>query len=253
MVDTGTPQSGDFTKKNIGPLPDLQAAYSLLTAGKVDVLFLFDTSARFDDDLPFFKADAPAIMANIKAVNSNTRFALSTFRDFPLNSWGDIGDFVYRREIDLTWDTLLVENTIQSLSAAGGGDLPGSQLEAIYQSITGEGITYSTYVLPGGSRINFRPDAVKIIALWTDAEFHKPSDAPDYPGASFTEVIAAINSLGRRRSRDLQDKASPLDLALSGFLLVLIFLILKPSWTLQVLLLLQVVLTAMMMALLISL
>jgi hypothetical protein len=109
------------------------------------------------------------------------------------------------------------------------------------------------YVLPGGSRINFRPDAVKIIALWTDAEFHKPGDAPDYPGASFTEVIAAINSLGRRRSRDLQDKASPLDLALSGFLLVLIFLILKPSWTLQVLLLLQVVLTAMMMALLISL
>ena len=29
LADTGTPQTGDLTK-NIGPLPDLQAAYALL-------------------------------------------------------------------------------------------------------------------------------------------------------------------------------------------------------------------------------
>ena len=210
-MDTGTPQTGDLTLK-IGPLPDLQAAYSLLTAGKLDVLFLVDTTGSFGDDLPFFKADSPTIMANIKAVNSNTRFALATFRDFPFSPWGDPGDYVYKREIDLTWDTLLVENTIQGFFAGGGNDLPESQLEAIYQSITGEGVAHSTYVLPAGLKINFRPDAVKIIALWTDAAFHKSGDLPNppgYPGASFTEVITAIESLGRRRNRALAEEFSP--------------------------------------------
>ena len=170
-MDTGTPQAGDLTK-NIGPLPELQAAYSLLTAGKLDVLFLVDTTASFHDDLPFLKVTGPTIMANILAVNFNTRFALATFRDFPLHTWGASDDYVYRREIDLTWDTLLVDTAMQNLSTGGGGDRPECQLEAIYQSITGEGISFDTYELPGGSKINFphtrnqfHPTQTKTIAM----------------------------------------------------------------------------------------
>jgi len=51
--------------------------------------------------------------------------------------------------------------------------------------------------------MNFRNDAFKLVLLSTDAPFHYPGVPVGYPGPTFEEVIAAIESL-RRRSRNLQ-------------------------------------------------
>jgi PKD repeat protein len=109
----------------------------------------------------------------------------------------------YKRIQDLDFDKRLTLDVIKSLNVEGAGDLPESQLTALYQLITGVG---QAPWIPAGQQMNFRPDAFKIIMLWTDADFH--NEGFPYPGNTFQEVASAIEGLNRRR-RDLQGTSPP--------------------------------------------
>ncbi len=170
----------------------------------VDIYFLVDLSGSFTDDLPLFKAQAPGIIATLKASNPNTRFGLSKFEDYPISPFGSasLGDKAYERLVDLTFDTDLVLDTISGLFTRSGADAPQSQLPALFQTATGagqdlSGAGFPEATIPPGQQANFRDGATKLILLWTDASFHRPGDpgAIPYPGPSFNETVDAILAL----------------------------------------------------------
>ena len=175
------------------------------TGDAVDVFLLVDLSGSFGDDLPVFKAQAPIMMANLQASNSNTRFGLGAYEDYPISPFGSAscGDQAYRRIVDLTLDTDEVMQGINNLVIRCGNDGPESQLPALFQAATGLGQELSTKGFPGasiaaGQQASFRPEAQKIILLWTDASFHNPGDpgAIPYPGPSLLDTAAAIWQAG---------------------------------------------------------
>jgi hypothetical protein len=84
LRDSGTPQAGaNATTENIGPLPDLANAYSFLTTGKLDLVFLVDLTGSFGDDIANFKAVSANVVNQIQASNPNARFGVATFQDYP--------------------------------------------------------------------------------------------------------------------------------------------------------------------------
>ncbi|MGQ0602939.1 MAG: hypothetical protein ACT4QE_14745, partial [Anaerolineales bacterium] len=170
----------------------------------VDVYFLVDLSGSFSDDLPFFKAQAPGIISTLRDLNSDLRFGLGKYEDYPISPFGSAaaGDKAYERLVDLTSDANLVLNTIAGLFTRFGGDEPQSQLPALYQTATGVGQDLSAQGFPGasipsGQQANFRDGASKLIILWTDAPFHQPGDpgAIPYPGPTFEDTVNAILAL----------------------------------------------------------
>lgn len=170
----------------------------------VDIYFLVDLSASFIDDLPVFKAQAPEVISTLKASSPNIRFGLGKYEDYPINPFGNIffGDKAYEQLTDLTFDTDLVLAIINSLFTRDGGDIPQSQLTALFQAATGagqdlSGIGFPEASIPPGQQTNFRDGAMKLFLLWTDAPFHQPGDPGDipYPGPSFNETVNAILAL----------------------------------------------------------
>ncbi|MCB0192945.1 MAG: S8 family serine peptidase [Anaerolineae bacterium] len=171
----------------------------------LDIYFLVDLSNSFIDDLPKFKSEAPAIVDTLKASNSNIRFGLGRFEDYPISPFGSATyrDKAYERVVDLTFNDSTVKSAIAGLSTRFGGDGPESQLAALYQSATGAGqnlssVGYPGASIPAGQQANFRSEAEKIIILWTDASFHQPGDPGSipYPSPSFAQTTTAINALG---------------------------------------------------------
>jgi hypothetical protein len=175
-----------------------------VAAGAVDVYFIVDLSGSFADDLPNFKAQAPNIIAALRAANPDTKFGLGRFEDYPIAPFGNAGagDKAYERVEDLTFDTTSVLNTISGLTTRDGSDLPQSQLAALLQAANGSGQDLSGAGFPGasipaGQQAHFRSGARKIFLLWTDAAFHRPGDPGTipYPGPSFSDVATAMQGL----------------------------------------------------------
>jgi hypothetical protein len=170
----------------------------------VDLDFIVDLSGSFADDLPVFKAEAPTIIADLKAKGLNLKVGVGSFEDYPISPFGSAGDGdqAYRRNIDLTANTAAVEAVINGLFTRFGADEPESQLAALFQAATGAGQDLSGAGFPGasippGQQANFRDGAVKLFLLWTDAPFHMPGDPGTipYPGPSFADTVAALQAL----------------------------------------------------------
>lgn len=170
----------------------------------VDVYLLVDLTSSFADDLPLFKTQAPQIINTLKASNSDIRFGLGKFEDYPISPFGSAasGDKAYERLIDLTANSNQVINAINGLFTRYGDDYPESQLAALYQAATGagqnlSGVGFPNASIPAGQQANFRTGAVKLFLLWTDAPFHLPGDPGviPYPGPSFNDTVNAILAL----------------------------------------------------------
>ncbi|MEO1628857.1 MAG: hypothetical protein AAFV25_27150, partial [Bacteroidota bacterium] len=157
-----------------------------------DVVFLLDLSGSFGADIADFQANAAGIIEVVREKYPNTRFGVGSFIDYPVSPHGIPSDFAYNLDIDLTSDDAALLSAIAALTTNDGYDLPESQLTAIYEVITGEGDAF----VPAGQQASFDPCANKLIVLWTDAPMHTPTRSVGYPGRSFDDVEAAIQSMG---------------------------------------------------------
>jgi len=92
LKDTGTPQTGtNAATEHIGPMPNLANAYTTMTTNKLDLAFLVDLSGSFGDDLPQFRADAPGVIARVRAKAPDSRFGLASFADYPITPFVSMG------------------------------------------------------------------------------------------------------------------------------------------------------------------
>ena len=147
----------------------------------LDIEFLVDTTGSFGDDIRNFKTKADEIVTLLKETVPDVRFALSDFRDFSKYPYGGSGDYPYNKDLDFTTDESVFKDALSRLSIGWGADGPEAQLEALYRSI---------------DSLDWRKDAVKIIALSTDAPFHNSETEPAYPGAGYSKVVDALRKNG---------------------------------------------------------
>lgn len=175
----------------------------------LDLFMLVDVSGSFWNDIDQFKKDAPDVIDSIRNEISDSKFGLGKFMDYPIDPFGrdDLGDKAYIRVLDLNKDADLVKTTIKELPIpldGAGGDIPESQLAALYQAATGEGQTVPGHPeadIPPNQQANFRDGVTKLFLLWTDAPFQRPEDyidpdgSSEYPGPPWEKTLTAIQAL----------------------------------------------------------
>lgn len=221
----------------------IRALYCPTQAGAatpIDLIFLFDMTGSFADDLPNVQAQIGPLLTSIKSTFTDVRFGVASFRDFPFSPWGDPGDYVYRVEQTMTTDSAVIQSAIMGLSADGGADFPEAQYQAIHQVLTGGGLDLNgngSYGDPGDvapSALGLGANRLPVIFLLTDADFHDPEAEPGYPCAGCSTagrsvVLADIAShhakifvliattppdvSGQQSGTSLHWKARPLDSA----------------------------------------
>ncbi len=195
-VPNSRPYSGTDTGMKLTDFSDCTATMSfdahveslpITEARPLDVLFIFDASGSYDDDLPNMLAQMPSVIDDIQDKFPDPRFGVGSFRDFPVAPNGNSGDWVWRLDLDLTDDEPELLTKLGAIVADGGGDIPESQYEAVYQAMVGNGIDLDGDNNPGNSDgevpsqpVSWDTNRAPIIFVMTDAQFHD-ADTEDYP------------------------------------------------------------------------
>ncbi|WP_270933141.1 beta strand repeat-containing protein [Falsiroseomonas oryzae] len=135
-------------------------------AGPLDLQFLQDLTGSFIDDLPMVKSLVPQIVAALQAVQPDSAYGVSSFRDKAYGAFGAPGDWVYRQESGLSKDTASLTAAYTAMVANNGADAPEAQIEALMQ--------LSLHVADAG----FRTNSARFVVLFSDAPFHVAGDAP---------------------------------------------------------------------------
>ena len=145
---------------------------------RADVLFLVDNTLSMEAEMDQIRARLrDTIAPGIAAAIPDSAIGVATFGDFPEPMCGEAGDEPFRLVLPVTDDLNRVQAAVDAMGMGMGSDRPESQVEALYQTATGEGI--GAYVAPsfgcptgGVGYPCFRLDALPVILLFTDAPFH---------------------------------------------------------------------------------
>lgn len=161
-------------------------------------------SGSFGDDLFTWQNNTEAIVNALKTKISDLRVGLASFVDAPCSGFGYDGDYGYKLELPLTSNFTVFAEKVDNLTIYSGSDYPESQLEAMYQAITGEGVTCNgtcenatiNATIPG-----WGDGRIHLLVVSTDAAFHRPTDTgydgTPYPyPANVTDVLEAANETG---------------------------------------------------------
>ncbi|HJL18656.1 MAG TPA: hypothetical protein RMH99_23545 [Sandaracinaceae bacterium LLY-WYZ-13_1] len=196
---------------------------------QADVYFLIDTTGSMQSSIDNVTSSLTRLSTEIRARIPNVQMGVGQYRDFHNSddlfggAYGSPGDEPYANEQVITDDVSRVQSALSALGAGGGGDGPESATEALYQTATGEGGTWTfsggapSFTLPRaacpaipdetGTRRGypcFRPEALPIVVLVTDAPFHNgPGNSNAYSGISpaphfFDQAVTALDNIGAR-------------------------------------------------------
>lgn len=174
------------------------------TVTAIDVMFLIDVSGSYTDDIASLKEQADNILENLSGRGINVAFGVSAFSDFPIDGYGHEydGDEAFYLLQSVTTDIDAAKTGINNLTIYSGNDYQESQLEGLYQAVTGAGRDIDNdgnYTSLGDiepMNIGWREGALKVILLATDAPFHDSDIDENYPGAGKTEVINVLQEKG---------------------------------------------------------
>src|SRR5690606_32226463 len=151
------------------------------------------------------------IAPGINEAIPGARLGVATFADFPVGSYGETIDYPFRLHLRASSELEQVQAAMDSITLGNGSDEPESQVEALYQLATGEGI--GSYVpaslgCPAGGwgYACFRNDALPVILLFTDAPFHEgPGGYEPYSPAAlgvtphtYADAVRELNAQGAR-------------------------------------------------------
>ncbi|HRA19785.1 MAG TPA: VWA domain-containing protein [Anaerolineae bacterium] len=171
--------------------------------GRADLLFAFDTTGSMGPVLDSAKSNAVAIMADLARLIPDIQFAVVDFRDYPLEPFGESGDWPYRLRQSVTGDRSAVVAAIAATSANQGGDAPEAYSRTLHEAVA------------DGS-IGWRPDARRFVVMFGDDVPHDDDlntglgVQPVNPGGSW---CGATPSCRRDPGRDgLPGTADDLDL-----------------------------------------
>lgn len=205
---------------------------------QADVYFLIDTTGSMGGPIANVQSSLSRISGELSSRIPDVQMGVGHHDDFPFSrdcppldftcltmdgNYGSPGDVAYENRQDITADVSAVQSALNGLDLGNGNDGPESQVEALYQTATGEGghwtYTGDTHdiavrrcpAVPDeiGMRRGypcFRPGSLPIIVLVSDVDFHNgATGAAAYAGISppphsFAQAMAALNGSARGRS-----------------------------------------------------
>ncbi|MBX3270425.1 MAG: VWA domain-containing protein [Sandaracinaceae bacterium] len=180
---------------------------------RADVFFLIDVTLSMEAEISRIRERLrDTIAPGIARTIPDSMLGAGVFADFPEGACGQSGDDPFRLVVPITGDVNRVQAAIDTIRLQSGGDRPESQVPALYMTATGEG--FGRYVPPsfgcpsgGVGYPCFRPDALSIILLFTDAPFHNgPGGSEPYAGAcsvsptpqTYRQALEALQSIDAR-------------------------------------------------------
>jgi len=172
-----------------------------------DIFFLVDTTGSMYAEIDQVVSRLSTyIIPEIRLRISDAAFGVGQFADFAHGSYGSGSDEAFALIQIMTLDTALAQAAVEALPRSDGGDMAESQVEALYQTVTGEGL--GTWIPPhmcpdGLGAPCFRAGALPIIVLITDAPMHNgplAGTGSDYSGITpaphtWQEAIDELNLL----------------------------------------------------------
>lgn len=174
--------------------------------GAADVLMLLDLTESMGPELEAVQLSLrDVIVPGLAQAIPDVSVGVAGFADFPVDPFGARTDSPFQRIVDVTTDVDAVLDALSEVVLTNGGDLPESQVEALYQVATGAGldpwIDPAPHAGPSGG-VGFRAEALPVVVLVTDAAFHDgPSGLYPYeglapPSHSWPEAITALAAIG---------------------------------------------------------
>lgn len=173
------PSTSSVTRRISSTLPNIGKVYN-----KVDIMFLVDVSGSYRDDIDTFRNKATQIISAFNKSGADVRIGVSSFSDFPKNPYGLSYDYSFKLNQGLTNDSNKIINTLNGLKLLNGSDYKESQLHALYKTAM--------------SSSGWRPGALPIIFLATDANFHNSDNDSSYPGVGYAKTLSFLNGKGIR-------------------------------------------------------
>lgn len=185
---------------------------------KADVYFLIDTTGSMEAPIDNVQTSLSRIASELDRLIPDLQMGVGHFEDFPFSTGDPFGstffgaptDVPYGNEQDITDDLSAVQRALDGLTIGDGRDGPEAQVQALYQTATGRGGSWSfmssSYMLPQrrcvavpdevGTRRGypcFRPGALPIVVLVTDLEWHAgDTDGTRHP---YTAISPAPETL----------------------------------------------------------
>ncbi|MCB9595670.1 MAG: VWA domain-containing protein [Sandaracinaceae bacterium] len=214
-VDAGTDASVMYPCVEVPPdggvilLPlDLEAELA-----RADVFFLVDNTLSMEAEIGRIRERLrDTIAPGIARAIPDSQLGAGTFADFPEATCGQPGDEPFALVLPITDDLNRAQAAIDAFGMGGGSDRPEAQVEALYHTATGEG--HGSYVPPsfgcptgGVGYPCFRPDALSVIVMFTDAPFHNgPGGSEPYSRAcsvsptphTYEQALEALDRLDAR-------------------------------------------------------
>lgn len=166
--------------------------------GRADVVFLIDITGSMTQEIGHIQAELrDTIAPGIQAAISDSEIGVAVFADFPVASCGTEEDHAYNLVLPVTNDLARVQSAVNGIAVSNGGDPPEAQVEAMYQTVTGEGL--GSFIAPsfgcpsgGFGYACFRPDALPVILLFTDDLWHNgPGDSDEF-GFSCPGLLSSV-------------------------------------------------------------
>lgn len=171
--------------------------------GKLDVLFLVDTTGSMANTIANVQANATNIMNTVQGQIPDSQFAVAAYRD-DYDSQNPPNNYYYWVAQSMSGNVSTVQaNGINRLAArALGSDVPEGQINALYQVATGGPTSAQAVGFRTGS------DVTRVIVWFGDATGHDPSPRTNQTqgqGANLTywggqhneaQVIAALQAAG---------------------------------------------------------
>ncbi|MEZ4406267.1 MAG: VWA domain-containing protein [Polyangiales bacterium] len=182
----------------------------------LDVMFVIDTTGSMGATLSELRTGIGALTTRIRGVAPEARFGVTEYRDFANGASGDSSAYAFNRRLRMAQDISLVQNAINALSVAGGGDGPEALTPSLYALL--EGRAFSTY---GGSFNRdataadcggdataygwacFLPGRTPVFIAYSDADTHNgPGEGNFYFGTPMAPLWNdLVGALQRRDAR----------------------------------------------------
>ncbi|WP_156041152.1 hypothetical protein [Chondromyces apiculatus] len=189
-----------------------------------DVAFLVDTTATMGGEIANLKAGMATIIQQLYQDIPDLAVGVAGFDDFPTGTSGTPGQDLPFYVAGTTGhvSTTLSNNlaAVQALNVHDGRDFPESQVAAMQRALTGQYLIWDSgqmtpSVAPPGryGSLHFRPSALPILVLITDASFHNGrrasnptvlhdpypfNDQPPFPTPTIDTLITEMNARGAR-------------------------------------------------------
>lgn len=180
---------------------------------KADVYFLVDTSTTMNGEISNIKSSLKSVIVpGVAAEIPDVQMGVGHFEDVPVAPYGTASFHAYANKQDITSDITKVQAGVDALGTCcvpDGSTWPESQTIALHATVSGAGL--GTFFPPAASCAAghfgtpcFRPQALPIIVLITDALFHNgPGGSNSYSGVqpappTYAQMLAELKKTGAK-------------------------------------------------------